>query len=69
MGLTLTLCLLCFGGGLVAWANWLERRPRDIDRPRLVPTTPLMFVGAMAVLLSVIHLLTLFGVELPQRTR
>jgi hypothetical protein len=55
------------GIGLVGLASWLERRPRDLTRPPLLPTTPVMFLGATVALLAAIHLLTLYGVSLPRR--
>lgn len=65
METTVTCGALVLGIGLVGLASWLERRPRDILRPRLVPTTPLMFAGALVAILAVVHLLTLLGVSQP----
>jgi hypothetical protein len=39
MGLVPTLLLLFLALGLAALANWLERRPRELGRPPLIPWT------------------------------
>jgi len=67
METTVTCGALALGIGLMGLASWLERRPRDLLRPRLVPTTPLMFAGALGAILAVVHLLTLLGVSAPGR--
>jgi uncharacterized BrkB/YihY/UPF0761 family membrane protein len=38
---------------------WLERRPRSLGRPRLVPTTALLFVCALVVVLALAHLVSI----------
>lgn len=43
-------------GGLLVW---LERRPREIGRPRLVPTTPLLLLCALVVVLALAHMVTI----------
>jgi hypothetical protein len=40
---------------------WLERRRSKDLRPRLIPTTPFMFLGLLIVVLAAAHLLTLSG--------
>ncbi|MGE0212547.1 MAG: hypothetical protein AB7S41_12695 [Parvibaculaceae bacterium] len=65
METTVTCSALALGIGLVGLASWLEHRPRDLMRPRLVPTTPLMFLGALVAILAAVHLMTLFGVSRP----
>ena len=55
------------GAALIAYAAIAERRPRKSLNPRLIPTTPLMFIGVVIVLLSVLHFLTIAGVQLPGR--
>ena len=66
---TLTLAALAFGTGLAGTMVWLEKRPRTDLRPRLVPTTPVMFAGVLIAILALVHVLTLTGIELPQRGR
>jgi hypothetical protein len=61
--LWLTLAVLALGGGLVAAMAIIERRPRKSLDPRLVPTTPLLFVGAAIGLLALVHLLNLWGIN------
>jgi hypothetical protein len=56
-----TFAALVVGGGLVAYTAILERRPRQTLDPRLLPTTPIMFVGALIAVLALVHLMTLLG--------
>ncbi len=63
MGSTTTLLLLAGGLALMAWAGWRERRWHKDMEPPLVPTTPVMFAGALIALLALAHLLTLAGVH------
>ncbi len=63
METTVTVAALVVGLGLVGASSWLERRPRDLARPRLLPTTPVMFAGALLSLLAAVHLLTIFGIH------
>jgi hypothetical protein len=58
--ITLGLFLVSAGGvGLMAW---LERRPRTSLTPRLLPTTPVLLAFAFLGLLSLVHLVNLFGI-------
>jgi hypothetical protein len=67
VGMLLTYSGLAFGVGLVAIMVWLEKRPRKSLGPRLVPTTPLMFLGAFISLVAVIHIVNTFGIHTGQR--
>ncbi len=67
MDLALTLFTLAGGVGLVCLTSWLEHRPRTNLKPRLIPTTWLMFAGALVALLATVHLMTIFGVASPGR--
>ena len=61
----LTLIMLAAGVLLMAWAALRERRwMKAMDAP-LIPTTPVMFVGAVLALLALVHLLTLAGAAAP----
>ena len=62
-----TALALVFGLGLTAYAAISERRPRKSLNPRLIPTTPLMFVGVIIALLALLHFATIAGVQLPNR--
>ena len=60
--------LLTYGGlalglALVAIMVWIERRPRKSLEPRLVPTTPLMFLGAFICLVAVVHIVNSLGIH------
>ena len=59
----LTIGALVSGFGLVAAMAILERRPRQGLKPRLIPTTPVMFLGAMIGLFALVHLLNLSGIH------
>ena len=61
----LTILFLCAGAGLVAWAAWSEKCWRDDHKVPVVPTTPLMFIGLVAILLALVHLMTLAGIRKP----
>ncbi|MBI2718278.1 MAG: hypothetical protein HY245_08505 [Rhizobiales bacterium] len=63
LDLWLTLAALAVGLGLMALMAWLERRPRRDLNPRLVPTTPVLFVGTAIALLALVHLLNLWGIH------
>jgi ABC-type Fe3+-siderophore transport system permease subunit len=55
----LTLTALFAGLALAAAMIWLERKPRARPEPRLIPTTPIMFLGLLIVILAAAHLLAL----------
>ena len=57
-----TLAVIVAGAVLAGSMAWLERRPRDLS-PRLIPTTPLMFVGLLTAIVAAAHLLNLFGIR------
>jgi hypothetical protein len=67
VGMLLTYGGLAFGVGLVAIMVWLEKRPRKSLDPKLVPTTPLMFLGAFICLIAVIHIVNTFGIHTGRR--
>ena len=67
VGMLLTYGGLAFGLGLVAIMAWLERRPRKSLDPRMVPTTPLMLLGALICLIAVIHIVNSFGIQTGHR--
>ncbi len=67
VGMLLTYGGLAFGVGLVAIMTWLEKRPRKSLDPKLVPTTPLMFLGAFICLIAVIHIVNSFGIQTGRR--
>ena len=58
-----TLAVLLAGAALVGTMVWLERRPRDLLKPQLLPTTPMLFVGMLIAVLAVVHLLNLAGLH------
>ena len=62
MEVFLTVAALIGGLVLSVAMVWLERRPRRGLDPRLLPTTPFMFVGILLVILAVVHTLSLLGV-------
>ena len=61
MELTITFGALITGVALVAAMRLREGRVRrSLDVP-LLPTTPVMFLGILMILLASVHLLSLFG--------
>ncbi len=44
----------------------VERRPPNLNSPRLVPTTLLLLLGLLVVLGAGAHLLGYFGIHPPQ---
>lgn len=66
-GMLLTYGGLALGLALVGVMAWLERRPRKSLDPKLVPTTPLMFLGAFICLVAVIHIVNTFGIHTGRR--
>ena len=67
VGMLLTYGGLAFGIGLVAIMAWLEKRPRKSLNPRLVPTTPLMLLGALICLVALVHIVNTFGIHTGRR--
>jgi hypothetical protein len=65
--MSLTYGGLVLGAMLVAVMAWLEKRPRKTLSPRLVPTTPLMFLGAFICLIAVIHIVNSYGIHTGRR--
>ena len=65
--ISLTYGGLVLGLALIAIMAWLERRPRKSLDPRLVPTTPLMFLGAFICLVAVVHIVNTFGIQTGRR--
>jgi len=63
----ITAVAFVVGLALLTYAAIAERRPRTSLNPRLIPTTPLMFIGVVMVLLSLLHFATIAGVQLPGR--
>ena len=61
--MSLTYGGLALGLALVAIMVWIERRPRKSLEPRLVPTTPLMFLGAFICLVAVVHIVNSLGIH------
>ena len=65
--MSLTYGGLALGLGLVAIMTWIERRPRKSLDPRLVPTTPLMFLGVFICLVAVVHIVNTLGIHTGRR--
>jgi hypothetical protein len=63
MELTITIIAFIAGAGLVLAMARLQRRPKDNLDPSLLPTTPLLLLGAFIGLLALVHLLNLWGIH------
>jgi uncharacterized membrane protein YidH (DUF202 family) len=59
MSLALTVAIL-LGALLVAgFANWRERRPRDLGRPPLLPYTTIQVLAVLVIIVMLAHLVSL----------
>lgn len=58
---------LIFGCALAATMVWLQNRPKTEFKVSIIPHTPLMFIGAFIAIVAVAYLLSVFGIELPER--
>ena len=58
-----TVAALVAGSGVAAYMVWLEQRPRQSLAPRLIPTTPILFLGAVVAILALVHLINLMGIH------
>ena len=68
MGLVPTLLLLSLAVAIAALANWLERRPRELGRPLLIPWTAVQMVAIVGAILMLAHLVSLMtGTPLKSR--
>ena len=65
--ISLTYGGLALGVALVAVMAWIEKRPRKSLEPSLVPTAPLMFLGAFICLVAVVHIVNSFGIHTGKR--
>ncbi len=65
--MALTYGGLALGLALVAIMTWIERRPRKSLDPRMVPTTPLMFLGVFICLIAVVHIVNTLGIHTGRR--
>jgi len=61
----ISIDLIVTTGGLIAALSgvvlliWLEHRPRDPGKPLLLPTTPLLFICLLIIVLALAHLMTI----------
>ena len=58
MDLIITLSVFALALAGVVWMIVLEKRPKDPTRPLLVPTTPVMFLLLLVIVLAAAHLMT-----------
>jgi len=61
MSLPYTILLFAVGLAISGVALWLERRPKKALDVRLIPTTPVLIVGALITIVAALHLVTLLG--------
>ncbi len=66
--LWMTIGVLGASVAVVGWMSWLERRPRDLLKPRLIPTTPILLAFGFIGLLALVHLLNLYGIHTGRNT-
>jgi uncharacterized membrane protein YjjB (DUF3815 family) len=61
VGLGLTLAILVAAAALGVLANLLERRPRELGNPPLVPYTAIQMVAVVVTVLMLAHLVSLLS--------
>jgi hypothetical protein len=54
--------------GIILFA-WLERRPREFGRVRLITPTPMIFLCALVTIIMLVHLRSYFGIGPQPRFR
>jgi len=59
MDLAITLSVIAAALAGVIWMIVLEKRPKDPSRPLLVPTTPVIFLLLVVMVLAAAHLLSI----------
>ncbi len=57
LAITILIALSAFGGA--GWALWAEKQPIDPLSPRLIPTTPVLFICLVIVIFAAAHMITL----------
>ena len=67
LNLWITLGVLLLSVAVIAYMARLERRPRETLEPRLIPTTPMIFLFAFIGLLALVHLANLYGIHTGRR--
>lgn len=67
LSLTITLAVLAASLAGAAALIWLEKRPPEFGRVRLLPTTPLIFASILIAIVMIVHLVTLMGGETGNR--
>lgn len=59
MELVITIGIILAAAGFGLYLIWLEKRPVEIGKPRLVPLTPLLFLCVLIVIMGLAHMLSL----------
>jgi hypothetical protein len=59
MGLTITLVVLLLAVGTAGFANWRERRPREVGNPPLISYAAVQMIAVVVALLMAAHLVSL----------
>lgn len=68
MTLAVTLALLAASLAAAGFLTWLERRPAEPGKVRLLPTTPLIFLSILVAVVMLVHLVNLMGVHTGNRS-
>ena len=61
MSLAVTLTILAASLAATGLLIWLERRPVEPGRIRLLPTTPLIFAALVIAVIMAVHIVNLMG--------
>jgi preprotein translocase subunit Sec61beta len=61
MTMATTLAVLAASVAAAGLLVWLERRPAEPGRIRLLPTTPLIFLSLVVAVIMLVHIVNLMG--------
>ncbi len=55
----LTACVAFAAAGGSGWLIWFEKQPKPVGQPSLIPTTPVLFLCLLVIILALAHLVSL----------
>lgn len=64
-----TLTILGASVAGIVLFSWLERRPREFGRVRLITPTPLIFLCVFVTIIMLVHLRSYYGIGPQQQFR
>ncbi len=61
MELFVTIALIGAAMALIVYLVWLEKRPVELGKPRLVPLTPVLFLCILVLIMALAHVISLLS--------